>query len=421
MSPVKPLVFIVSLVCLSTAFADIALTGATVHTLTQAQPLENARILIKDGKVSNVGGVDLNIPDGFEIIDVSGKVITPGLIESYSQLGLHEIDLEVSTNDSMVVDYPQGPSFDIAYAINSASTLLPVNVVEGVTRAIVAPRAANDPFAGWASAISLGNAGLATDVLTHPRIALFASFTLETTAFVGSSRGAVIQRVRQALSDAKSYSGSRYAAGRYAYEHADMAALRGFVKSNAALVIEAHRAKDIAEALAIGRDYQRQVAILGGTEAWQLAVELAEAKVPVIIDVFANLPVSFSKLGARLDNAALLHAAGVQVALTAEETQNARQLRQLAGNAVAHGLPWAAGLASITKTPADIWRLDDVGSIADGQRADLVVWNGDPLELSVWAERVMIDGRWISMDSRQTRLYERYQQRTNDKRPHSYR
>ncbi len=153
--------------------------------------------------------------------------------------------------------------------------------------------------------------------------------------------------------------------------------------------------------------------IVGGAEAWVVAGDLAKAKVPVVLDPLVNLPASFDRIGARLDNAALLNRAGVKVAFTLLEdpTQRARRIRQVAGNAVAHGLPPDVALAAITATPADIFGLTTRGRIAPGQVADLALWSGDPLEVSTVAEQVWIAGASVEMKSRQTELRDRYLQR----------
>jgi imidazolonepropionase-like amidohydrolase len=151
--------------------------------------------------------------------------------------------------------------------------------------------------------------------------------------------------------------------------------------------------------------------IAGATEGWRVARELAQAGVPVLLDPLQNLPGSFDTIGARLDNAALLHRAGVRIAFTQSEagSHNARTIRQAAGNAVAHGLPWDAALAALTANPAEIFGIAaERGRIAVGQVADIVLWSGDPLEVTTVAEDVIIAGRAIEMRSRQTELRERY-------------
>ena len=151
--------------------------------------------------------------------------------------------------------------------------------------------------------------------------------------------------------------------------------------------------------------------IVGGAQAAQLAPELARARVPVVLDALGNLPATFDHLGASLDSAARLHKAGVPVMFThfTAATNTAHKMRQGAGVAVAHGLPWDAALAALTSTPADVFGLGPTaGRIAVGSPADLVLWSGDPLEVTTVAEQVWIGGQPQSMRSRQTELRDRY-------------
>jgi len=174
-------------------------------------------------------------------------------------------------------------------------------------------------------------------------------------------------------------------------------------------VFDADRAADILQAVEFAAGHGIRAVISGGAEAWMVADRLAEAGVPVVLDPLLNLPADFDSVGARLDNAAILHAAGVLVAFTGSDTHNARRLRQLAGNAVAAGLPYEAGLAALTVNPATIFEPGDYsGTLEPGSRADLVVWSGDPLEVTSAADQVVIDGVPIEMVSRQTLLLERY-------------
>lgn len=270
---------------------------------------------------------------------------------------------------------------------------------------IVAPTPGNDPFAGWAVAIHLAGG----QILTQVDVALFGVIGAAAAPYVGGSRSAVIQRLRRGLSEARRYNAARYQPGPGDYPRQDMAALKRFRKADVPLVLEVHREGDIREAVVLAEEFAFALVVLGGSEAWKARDLLAQHDVPVIVRVLANLPVSFDQLGARLDNAALLHAAGVEVLLSGGETLNVRWMRQAGGNAVAHGLPWAAALRAMTAAPAEVWQLGaGYGTLADGAPADLVIWSGDPMELASWPLRVMIDGEWQDNDSRQTRLFERY-------------
>ncbi|HEX7037194.1 MAG TPA: amidohydrolase family protein [Pseudomonadales bacterium] len=393
--------------------AGIAVVGGTVHTLEGEAPLQDATVLVRDGRIAAVGA-GLDVPAGYERVDARGKVVTPGLIAAHTQLGLVEISGEASTVDARVaiaaVDdlkeaYRLGPAFDVQYGINPQSTLLPVNRAGGITRAIVAPVPGNDPFSGWGAAIRLTD----DDVLLRPRLALYGSIGAGSADFTGGSRAALIQRLRMGLAAAREFRPSRYEPEEGEYTRRELTALKEFLDSDRPLVLAVNRASEIEQSLALARDFGLRLVILGGAEAWRAADALAADRVPVIVDVLDNLPLSFDQLGARMDNAALLHEAGVPVVFTTEDSHNARLIRQVAGNAVAEGMPWPAALAAITRRPAEVFGLQPgTGTLAVGAPADLVIWTGDPLELTTWAERVMIDGQWMPMETRQSELLERY-------------
>jgi imidazolonepropionase-like amidohydrolase len=187
--------------------------------------------------------------------------------------------------------------------------------------------------------------------------------------------------------------------------------LASYISSGRPIVARVDRAADIRQLLRWAKRQDVRVAIAGGAEAWKLGEQIAAAAVPVFIDPLTNLPSDFDKIGATLENAARLHAAGVRVGFTqsGDASHNARKMRQLAGNAVANGLPWQAGLMALTRVPAEVFGVDgDFGIIAVGKRADLVLWTGDPLDVANTAVQVWLDGRAIPMRSRQTELRDRY-------------
>ena len=385
------------------AFADIAIVGGRVYTMESPEPLRDATVLIADGRIEAVG-TDIEVPFEYRQIDATGKIVTPGLIESYSQLGIVEIWAEGTTVDSHVEEYAVGPSLDVSFAINPASTLFAVNRMGGVTRAVVAPLPGADPLAGLGATIRLG----LEDVLVASRVALFGDVTPGAADFTGGSRAVLLQRLHGAFEEAARFSPNRYRAEGNDYSRQDMAALKEFLRSGKPLVLHVNRAVDILRCIELAEAYGLRLIVLGGAEAWKVREALATAGVVVILSSTANLPVGFDALGARLDNAALLREAGVDVLYTGSETHNTRNLRQLAGNAVAQGVPWYDALDSLTRKAALTWDMPDAGVLRLGAVADVVVWNGDPLEVTTWAEQVVIDGELMQMRSRQTRLFERY-------------
>jgi imidazolonepropionase-like amidohydrolase len=189
------------------------------------------------------------------------------------------------------------------------------------------------------------------------------------------------------------------------------AALKSYL-AGGRVVFFVERASDIRQVVRFAKTRGMRPVIAGGTEAWLVAKELADADVSVILNPLDNLPADFDRLGARFDNAKLLHEAGVRIAFSQTDSFHLRKNRQLAGNAVAHGLPWDAALAAITANPAEIFGLGaERGRIDKGQAADLVLWSGDPLEVTSVAEQVWIAGTPATMRSRQTELRDRYLER----------
>lgn len=175
------------------------------------------------------------------------------------------------------------------------------------------------------------------------------------------------------------------------------------------LVVAVHRASDIVAVLRLAKQLGLRLILAGVTEGWKVAREIAAADVPVLVEPLDNLPQSFEQLGATLENAARLRAAGVRVAFMNGDAHNARNVRQSAGNAVANGMSWHDALAAMTIVPAGIWGLADrYGSLEPGKDADLVIWDGDPLEVTTFADMVFIRGQEIPMESRQTLLRDRY-------------
>lgn len=399
----------------------LAVVGGTVHTLGPAGTLAPATVLIEDGRIVAVG--EVAVPPGARVVDAAGKVVTPGLMDSMSGIGLVEISLEAATRDTATELPRLTAAFDVAEAVNPRSTLIAVNRVEGLTRALVAPSPRGGPIAGRAAVIHLGP-GPGTVVATPA--ALVVALGERGAELAGGSRAATLLLLREALADARDFAAHREAwesAARrpYAPSRLDLEALAPVVAGELPVAAWVHRAADIEAVLRLAEAEGLRLVVVGGAEAWRVAPALAAAGVPVVLDPLANLPASFEQLGATLENAARLAAAGVTVAFTSGDSHNGRNLRQAAGNAVAHGLPWQTGLAAITANPAEIWGVaESYGTLEPGRDADLVVWDGDPLEVTTAAERVFIRGREVSPESRQTLLRDRYRE-LGGSRPPAYR
>lgn len=396
----------------------LAVTGGRVLTLGPRGAVEPANVIVEDGRIAAVGP-EAAVPAGATVIDATGKIVTPGMFDPHGQLGVIEISLVEETVDAVQSDPRYTASFEVADAINPRSTLIPINRIEGVTRAMAAPaweigsgpEPVSGPVTGLGTVFHLGST---EDYIVAPNVALFAVLGEHGAALAGGARGNVTLRLTEALEDARDYQAHRSefeAAQRrdYSVSRKDLEALVPVLDGERLLVVEANRASDLAAVVRLAAEWDIRLAVSGGVEAWMVADKLAAAEIPVILDPTDNLPGSFEMLGATMENAARLHAAGVVIAFSTDETHNARNMRQLAGNAVAYGLPWQAALEAITLNPARIYGLEgELGSLEPGKAADLVVWDGDPLELTSFPERVVIAGRDIPMVSRATLLRDRY-------------
>ena len=403
-----------ALVALNTAAVQAdtyAVIGGTVYTLGAAGKIEHGTVLIRDGKIVAVGA-DVAIPADAKRIDATGKVVTPGMFDPQSQFGVDEVGAVWQTVDNSLGNSRYNAAFDVSDAINPRSAVIPINRIEGVTRAVVAPGTAQAGIInGRGAAIELG--GTEGYLLKDPA-ALFVTLGEQSIKLAGGSRAAAMESLREALQDARDYGANPAAYEKaqrraYALTRLDLEALQPFVKGELPVVVSVDRASDIEAVLRLAKEYKLKLVISGGAEAWMVADQLAKVQVPVILNPLQDLPSSFEALGSTLENAARLQKAGVLIAFDTGDSHNARNLKQFAGNAVSYGLPWLEGLKAITLNGARIYGLDkSTGTLEAGKDADLVVWSGDPLEVTSFADAVFIRGQAMPMVSRQTELRDRY-------------
>lgn len=405
-----------------------AIVGARVHTVGPQGTIENATIIIADGRITAVGSA-VTVPDDATVIDAGGKIVTPGLFSPIGGLGLVEVGNSAGPVDSSQSGEQFTAGFDVADAYNARSTLVPVQRIEGVTRALIAP-APGAPDAlgnkghvlsGLAAVVNLGD----RDALDKRSAAMVVSLGERGSVFANGTRTGAWLVLRNALDEALDYrnhKGDFERGMRREYRHsmADLEALQSVIAGDTPLLVSIDRASDIEILIALTEEYGLQAIIAGGAEAWMLADELATAGISIILQVTDNLPGNFDQINSRRGDAKILADAGVRIALSDSESQshNARNITQSAGNAVADGLAWDIALRAITLAPAEMYGVaDQVGSIETGKAADLVIWPADPFELTTYAEQVLINGVAVPMQSRQTMLRDRYLQADSDKPP----
>lgn len=371
-------------------------------------------VVVSDGRIQAVSGdLGLEVTEGqtqwrgttCEVVDISGMTLTPGLFEPHSQLGLVEVSLEEATRDADDGGEKFGASLRVAESYNPRSTLIPIARVEGVTSAVIQPsggrisgRAAMVDLAGSTQKEAVANGGAAV-----------------VASIAGKSRAAALAELRAVLEDARSYSRNRPAfennsTRRYRADYRDLEALIPVLQRRVPLIVAADRAADIEALIRLGRELSVRIVISGGAEAWIVAGELAAARVPVIVDPMVYGAGGYDQTHARKDNAKLLSDAGVTVMMSTFDSHNVRLLRHVAGNAVRGGLEYDRALAAITTTPARVFGGSRRGSIAPGQVGNLVVFEGDPLELRTSVRMVLIRGQVVPLDSRQWQLFLRYRE-----------
>jgi imidazolonepropionase-like amidohydrolase len=413
----------------------VAITHARILTAGPAGEIADGTVVIQGGKIVAVGATAA-VPAGAQVIDAKGGVVTPGFFATNSSLGSVEINSQ--GNDLSVDNNEIGASFDIQYTLNPASVLLPVARLGGLTSAVVMPkpyrgrRGGNNEegdetytaggggegskshalFAGQAAVINLARS---EDILTRAKVGMVVPFGEAGAGVAGGARGAEIVAFKNALQDVRDYMKNKAAYERAGYRDlplskADLEALIPVVQGKMPVIADVHRASDIRAVLKLAREEGFKVILDGAEEGWMVAGEIAKAQVPVLLNPLNDRPESYEELASTMENAARLQAAGVTVAIESEGGDyRARETRYDAGNAVSHGMPYAAALAAVTINPARIFGVADrTGSLEPGKDADVVVWTGDPFEPLTQPTAVFIHGAQQPMTSRQLELRDRY-------------
>ena len=444
------------------AAQTIAITGGTVALGDGSEPIPNGMVVIQDGKVIAAGNVRMKLPADTQVIDATGKWVTPGIVAGFSRLGLADVDLSAEGADDTTANGPFNASVDASTEINPLDTTIAVNRADGVTRALVAPQAGKSIFGGQGAVI---DTGADMNAVTAARKFQFVELGQSGAEKAGGSRGSAQVFFRNALREAselrrfaapissaraeaptgleqpivhnpnesREYGPDARRSQDVLLTRFDAAALVPVLQGRQYLLVHAERASDILQVLALKRQFPAlKLVIVGGTEGWTVAAQIARAGVPVIASAVNDLPATFEQIAATQSNVGRMRAAGVQVSIGMIDDNDTRSLfmeRQYAGNLVglqripgATGVSWGEALAMITSKPAEaIGMGSEIGSVAPGRRADVVIWSGDPLEGSSAAEQVFIDGVKQPLETHQSRLMERYRDLQRRDLPEAYR
>lgn len=442
------------------AAQTIAITNGRVVIGDGTPPIQGGTVVIRNGRVV-AAGANVAVPGGATIVDANGRWVTPGLVSGFSRIGLAEVDAAGASTDVSAGNSPFSAALDVAPAINPQAAAISVNRAAGVTRAVVAPVAATSIFAGQGAVIDLGSD---TDPITRRRAFQFVEMGETGAQRAGGSRVSAHALLRNALREAgqlrvsipggggnrapnqqtpgvpeiddemdvRMLEPQRERSSDVLLTRFDAAALVPVVQGQQALLVHVERASDILQALSLKGEFPRlRLVLVGATEGWRVADRIRAAGVPVIANALNDLPASFEQLAATQSNVGRMRAAGIQVAIghiNDDETRQIRLMPQYAGNLVAltnipgaTGLTWDQAFAAISSIPAETMGLgEEIGSLRPGRRGDVVIWDGDPLELATGVEAVWIDGVQQSLENRQTRLRDRYRTPGEGQLPHAY-
>jgi imidazolonepropionase-like amidohydrolase len=404
------------------AFAqDFAITNATLATGDGGAPIEHGTVVVRAGKVT-AAGAGVIVPAGIQSVDGTGKWVTPGLFSAVTDLGLWDVEAVDTSNDLAADKSPFNAALDVVPALNPSSEHIAVSREGGVTRASVTAFNGQSIFAGQGAVIDLG---ADATLVMRPRAFQYVELGETGARLAGGSRVAAYTALHNALREAREASALAPGAQRQGdvlLTRVDALALAKVSDGTQPLYVGVERAADIRSVLALKGEFPKlDLVLVGATEGWLVAPQIAAAKVPVITMPMRDLPSSFETLAATMSNVGRLKQAGVKVALGLYEGMDQpRNAPQQAGNLVAltkipgaTGLSWGEAFAAITSVPAEISGFGGAngiraGVLAPGAVGDVVVWDGDPLELSSAPVAVWIDGVKQPLSNHQSRLRARY-------------
>ena len=417
-----------ALIAAPLAAQTTAITGGKVVIGDGSAPIEGGTVLIEGDRVV-AAGANVTIPANARQIDATGKWVTPGLFAGFSRIGLVEVGAVTQTNDMNASGSPFSAALDVQYAINPFASPVAVNRAAGVTRAVVSPSTANSIFGGYGAIIDLG---ADENPITRARAFQFVELGETGHSRAGGSRSASHIHFRALLEEARTYARNPAVFDSDLLKASDARALLPVINGSTKLLVHVESANDILKVLDLRKDFPAlDIVLVGANEGWRVANHIAAAGVPVLASALSDLPYGFEDLAATQSNIGRMKDAGVKVAIGMINDRDAHQLRysvQYAGNLVAlnnvpraTGLSWDEAFAAISSVPAEIMDMGgQLGSLKAGRQADVVIWNGDPLELSTQVETVIIDGVDQSLSNRQMRLRDRYRDPAPGTLPNAY-
>lgn len=402
----------------------IVLRGGKLLTVSHGI-IENGVLVMEKGRIAAIGGANTAIPKGAKVIDVSGMTVYPGLIDSETHIGLTEVQADKMTNDMIEMSDEIMPHMHVYDAFHAETAVIPVTRINGITNAIVAP-ASNDTLPGQDSFIQL--AGKSADEMILVRdIAMPLNFTGEQRrnqsfeqAKYPFTRMGMAAQLRQAFIDAQDYEQKLTAYEKKKSSEPDKAgappkrdlkleALLPYLRGQKPVVLAADEPNDVQTAMGLAKEFHLKVILNHLTHASSILDQIAASGFPVIVGSIYDQPKESERYDAVYKLPAEMAKRGIKIAFASFDAHNSRNLPYAAGFATAFGLPHDEALKAITLNPAQMWGVDkDLGSLDTGKLANVVVANGDPLDVKTDVKHVFIDGQEIPLVSRQTELRDEY-------------
>ena len=381
--------------------SDTLIKNGTIHTGDGSKAFVGD-IYIKNGVINSIGNINI---EASTIIDATGKIITPGFIAPITAVGIIEIgSLDVTRDDE--ADY-LNMGFSIFRAFNANSTLIPWNRSNGLTSVITLPQQASMPLAGMGSFFVLDG-----------QVSVSGMKDMVMLGKIGASSGSRsedLDILENLIGLGKLVRNKNYEkvlespmAEFFELHLQDIEALDKVANKNLPLIIETNRASDIKHLIDIKNKHDLNLILAGVEDAPLVLNELVESGIPVIINPMDNIPNSFDELSSSLELASILNKAGVTIMFDSSRSHNYYLMRQGAGNAVAYGMNYEDAISGMSKIVADVFGIENRGSLVKGNFADVVIWESDPLEPASVPLYVLIEGSEMDLVTRSSRLKDRY-------------
>ena len=397
----KLLLSLLLIISIDTYGSDTLIKNGTIHTGDGSKAFVGD-IYIKNGVINSIGNIDIKAST---IIDATGKIITPGFIAPITAVGIIEIgSLDVTRDDE--ADY-LNMGFSIFRAFNANSTLIPWNRSNGLTSVITLPQQASMPLAGMGSFFVLDG-----------QMSVSGMKDMVMLGKIGASSGSRsedLDILENLISLGKLVRNKNYEkvlespmAEFFELHSQDIEALDKVANKNLPLIIETNRASDIKHLIDIKNKHDLNLILAGVEDAPLVLNELVESGIPVIINPMDNIPNSFDELSSSLELASILNKAGVTIMFDSSRSHNYYLMRQGAGNAVAYGMNYEDAISGMSKIVADVFGIENRGSLVKGNFADIVIWESDPLEPASVPLYVLIEGSEMDLVTRSSRLKDRY-------------